>query len=77
MHAAFWCENLSDMGTSKTIKTGYYKDVKKIGCEDGRWMQLAQDHIQYREGKNETHPVSNSVKNGKVGPVLNQLSTMP
>ena len=22
-------------------------DLKEIGCEDGRWMELAQDHVQW------------------------------
>jgi len=22
-------------------------DLKKIGCEDGRWMELAQDRVQW------------------------------
>jgi hypothetical protein len=23
-------------------------DVREIGCEDGRWMELAQDRVQWR-----------------------------
>jgi hypothetical protein len=23
-------------------------DLKEMGCEDGRWMELAQDRIQWR-----------------------------
>jgi len=23
------------------------KDLRKIGCEDGRWMKLAQDTVQW------------------------------
>jgi hypothetical protein len=23
-------------------------DLKEIGCEDGRWMELAQDRVQWR-----------------------------
>ena len=23
-------------------------DLREIGCEDGRWMELAQDHVQWQ-----------------------------
>jgi len=23
-------------------------DLREIGCEDGRWMELAQDRVQWR-----------------------------
>jgi hypothetical protein len=23
-------------------------DLREAGCEDGRWMELAQDHVQWR-----------------------------
>jgi hypothetical protein len=23
-------------------------DLRGLGCEDGRWMELAQDHVQWR-----------------------------
>jgi hypothetical protein len=23
-------------------------DLRKMGCEEGRWMELAQDHVQWR-----------------------------
>jgi hypothetical protein len=25
-------------------------DLREIGCEDGRWMELAQDRVQYHKG---------------------------
>jgi hypothetical protein len=24
-------------------------DLREIGCEDGRWMELAQDRVQWRD----------------------------
>jgi hypothetical protein len=24
-------------------------DLREIGCEDGRWIEQAQDHVQWRD----------------------------
>jgi hypothetical protein len=35
--------------TEKELEGNIKMDLRKIGCEDVRWMKLAQDCVQWRD----------------------------
>jgi hypothetical protein len=35
--------------TDEDEKVNIKMDLKKIGCEDGKWLKLSQDHIQWQD----------------------------
>jgi hypothetical protein len=45
MHTEFLWRNIIRMATSKNKKS-----LREGGCEDGRWIELAQKHSQWQAG---------------------------
>jgi hypothetical protein len=41
--AGFGISDVERWGCATTVL-----DLMEIGCEDGRWMELAQDRVQWR-----------------------------
>jgi len=47
-------------------------DLRETGCEDGRWMEMAQDHVQWQALSTVlTFRFYSQLVKGKVAPVLN------
>lgn len=37
---------------------GFFIDLKGLGCADGRWIELAQDHVRWRLNSSSSPIVS-------------------
>jgi hypothetical protein len=45
--AGFVISGVEDWGSSATVFVSKM-DLRETGCEDGRWMELAQDRVQWQ-----------------------------
>jgi hypothetical protein len=45
--AGFGISSVERSGSATTVLVSKM-DLRKTGCEDGRWMELAQDRVQWR-----------------------------
>jgi hypothetical protein len=45
--AGFGISSVEPSGSATTVLVSKM-DLSEIGCEDGRWMELAEDHVQWR-----------------------------
>jgi hypothetical protein len=45
--AGFGISGVEPWGSATTVLVSKM-DLNEMGCEDGRWMELAQDHVQWQ-----------------------------
>jgi hypothetical protein len=45
--AGFGISGVEPSGSATTVLVSKM-DLREIGCEDGRWMELAQDRVQWQ-----------------------------